>query len=57
MNKTPDKIGLPINFVYPDAWRIYVEYLHKAKPVSPARLVTEFLEPFGLNKRVVITDE
>ena len=56
-NRIPDKNLLPVIIAYPDAWKAYVEYRLKSKPVPPEWIIKEFLEPLGFDKRVVITDE
>jgi hypothetical protein len=53
----PDVYGLPNILAYPDAWQAYVEYRMKANPTPPEWFVTEFLQPLGFDKRVVVIEQ
>jgi hypothetical protein len=53
----PDVYGLPNILAYPDAWQAYVDYRMKANPTPPEWFVTEFLQPLGFDKRVVVIEQ
>jgi hypothetical protein len=53
----PDLNGLPNILAYPDAWQAYVDHRIKANPTPPEWFVTEFLQPLGFDKRVVVIDQ
>jgi hypothetical protein len=50
----PDVYGLPSILAYPDAWQAFVEYRLKSTPTPPEWFVTEFLQPLGFDKRVMV---
>jgi len=54
---SPDLYSLPTALAYPDAWQAYVEYRMKANPTPPEWFVTEFLQPLGFDKRVVVIEQ
>jgi hypothetical protein len=53
----PDIYGLPNILAYPDAWQAYVDDRMKANPTPPDWFVTEFLQPLGFDKRVVVIEQ
>ena len=53
----PSRDSLPTNLVYSDAWQAYVEDRMKANPTPPEWFITEFLEPLGFDKRVMVLEQ
>ena len=53
----PDLYALPTALAYPDAWQAYIDYRMKANPTPPDWFVTEFLQPLGFDKRVVVIQQ
>jgi hypothetical protein len=56
-NTKPDPFALPNILAYPDAWQAYVEFRLKSAPTPPEWFITEFLQPLGFDKRVMVIEE
>lgn len=53
-NTKPEPVALPNILAYPDAWQAYVDFRLKSDPTPPEWFVTEFLQPLGFDKRVMV---